>query len=151
MKQSNLGQFFTVPDIPKPEYTVYFDGCCKGNPGRAGCGAVLYDARGNEIDAQFRFVGEKETNNVAEYSGVLLALSMALDRGNIRSITVRGDSELVIKQLLGQYRTKNSKMAEYAARVKKLEREFDYVCYQHVRRGENARADQLANLGAEAL
>jgi len=89
--------------ILKMSYTLFFDGCSKGNPGPSGAGAVIYDENNNEIAAILSFVGLKETNNVAEYSGLLLGLNEAIKK-NISTLLVKGDSKLVIEQLKGCYK-----------------------------------------------
>ena len=87
-----------------------FDGCSKGNPGRAGAGAVIY-CNHAEIWADAKFVGAKETNNVAEYAGLIMGLHEALRR-NIKQITVQGDSELIIKQMKKEYAVKSPNIKE---------------------------------------
>ena len=78
-------------------YTLFFDGCSKGNPGVSGAGAVIYEEN-EEIWADQFFVGEKFTNNHAEYAGLILGLQQALEM-NIVSLAVEGDSQLVINQM----------------------------------------------------
>ena len=86
----------------KDKYTLFFDGCSKGNPGKSGAGAVLYK---NDIElwSQAYFVGEKQTNNYAEYMGLIIGLEEAVKK-NLSSLTVKGDSLLVIKQMSGSYK-----------------------------------------------
>ena len=69
---------------PENEFTMYFDGCSKGNPGLSGCGSCIYN-KGKEIWSSSVFVGERETNNVAEYSGLILGLKQAIEM-NIKRI-----------------------------------------------------------------
>ena len=80
-------------------YTLYFDGCSKGNPGKAGAGYVIYKDN-EEISYKSIYVGEKETNNKAEYMGIFEGLLYAVEN-DIKHIHVKGDSNLVIKQLQG--------------------------------------------------
>ena len=78
-------------------YKLFFDGCSKGNPGIAGAGAVIYNELNKEIWSKSSFVGKKETNNVAEYSGLILGLEEVVEMGgSIRNLIIKGDSKLVI-------------------------------------------------------
>jgi len=126
-------------------YCMMFDGCSKGNPGPAGAGAVLY-ANNTEIWAKAIYVGERETNNIAEYTGLILGLNEAV-RQNIRTLTVKGDSELIIRQMTGKYKVKSENMLEMYERAKELEKHFDKIDYFHVYRHLNSRADALSNEG----
>ena len=128
-------------------YTLFFDGCSKGNPGRAGAGAVLYKNQ-IEVYADSLFVGEKETNNVAEYNGLLLGLREAVARG-VRNLAVKGDSLLIIKQMKGEYKVNSPAMKPLFEESKSLTTFFDRVTFEHVYRVENRRADALANQGLE--
>jgi ribonuclease HI len=132
-------------DIANPYYCMMFDGCSKGNPGPAGAGAVIY-ANNKEIWSRAIFVGDRETNNLAEYTGMLLGLNEAVRR-NIRVITVKGDSEVVIKQMLGKYKVKSENLLDIHEQAKDLEKHFDKIDYIHVYRHLNARADALSNEG----
>jgi ribonuclease HI len=125
-------------------YELYFDGCSKGNPGFAGAGAVIYKNK-KEIFAKTSFVGKKETNNTAEYTGLIIGLNEAAKR-NIKNITVKGDSQLVIKQMKGQYRVKADNMKHLYETAKNLEKLFDNIHYTHVYREYNKRADELSNI-----
>lgn len=133
------------PHKPKDDiYELYFDGCSKGNPGFAGAGAVIYKNK-EEIFARAYFVGKKETNNTAEYSGLIVGLTEAAKR-NIKNITVKGDSQLVIKQMKGQYKVKADNMKQLYETAKNLEKLFDNIHYIHVYREYNKRADELSNI-----
>jgi len=154
MNQSKISSFFVKPASKlegqerleeEYNYTMFFDGCSKGNPGIAGAGAVLYK-NSAEIWAKSLFVGEKETNNVAEYNGLILGLEEAI-RQNINNIEVKGDSELVIKQMRGEYKVKSPNMLPLYQKAKALERKFDKITFFHVYRSENSRADELSNQG----
>jgi ribonuclease HI len=125
-------------------YEMYFDGCSKGNPGFAGAGAVIYKNK-QEIFAQASFVGKRETNNVAEYAGLIIGLNEASKR-NIKSLTVKGDSQLVIKQMKGEYKVKSSNMLALYNEAKKYENLFDEINYIHIYREYNKRADELSNI-----
>jgi ribonuclease HI len=127
-------------------YTLFFDGCSKGNPGPAGAGAVIYDENNNEIWADSSFVGIKETNNVAEYSGLLLGLNEAIKR-NITKLLVKGDSKLVIEQLKGSYKVKSPRLLPFFEKAKNLCKNFKSIKFEHVYRTDNKRADELSNKG----
>lgn len=136
----------TMYRAPKPEtdYILYFDGCSKGNPGPGGAGAVLY-YKGEEIWGASKFVGIRATNNTAEYGGLILGLQEALVR-EIRELTVRGDSQLVIKQMRGEYQVKSQKLLEPYTNAKTLVEYFENISFEHVYRDKNKRADELSNM-----
>ena len=127
------------------EYVMNFDGCSKGNPGPAGAGAVIYQ-NGIEIWSACEFVGKKETNNMAEYAGLILGMKEAVHR-NIRKIVIKGDSQLVIKQMRGEYKVKSENLLHSFTQAKNLEKDFEVITYDHVYRNENKRADELSNDG----
>ena len=126
-------------------YTLFFDGCSKGNPGIAGAGAVIYK---NEIEllSNIFFVGEKSTNNHAEYAGLILGLQQAVEM-DIKRLLIKGDSQLVINHMNGAYKCKSPNLIELYERAKELEKNFDEIFYEHVLRNFNKRADQLSNDG----
>lgn len=127
-------------------YTLFFDGCSKGNPGPSGAGAVIYDENNNELWGDSSFVGIKETNNVAEYSGLLLGLNEAIKR-NITNLVVKGDSKLVIEQLKGSYKVKSARLLPFYEKAKNLSKSIKSIQFVHVYRTENKRADELSNKG----
>jgi ribonuclease HI len=133
--------------VPVMEYSLKFDGCSKGNPGPAGAGAVLYK-NNEEFWSNSIYVGDKETNNVAEYNGLVMGLDKATELG-IKEILVMGDSELIIKQMKGEYKVKSPSLIEYYLKAKRLSRIFENVRYEHIYRKDNSRADELANLGLQ--
>ena len=135
----------TTPLQTAETYKLEFDGCSKGNPGRAGAGAVLYEGS-REIWSDAKYVGDKETNNVAEYTGLIMGLHEALRR-NISRLLVRGDSELIIKQMNGQYAVKSENIRHYHQAAKDLANQFKWIEFRHVYRKDNARADELSNKG----
>jgi ribonuclease HI len=126
---------------------VYTDGAARGNPGPAGAGAVLFDANGERVGEARRYLGEA-TNNVAEYSALLIGLERAKELG-ATCVEVRADSQLVVRQMLGEYKVKNPALRELYARACLLEEGFAKVDYVHVRREENGAADRLANLAID--
>jgi ribonuclease HI len=127
---------------------LWSDGAARGNPGPAGCGAILKTPEGTVLSAESRYLGHT-TNNVAEYRALLMGLERALSLG-IRRIEVRADSELLIKQLLGDYRVKNQGLQPLFAEAKALLARFDSFVLTHVRRELNTEADELANAGIDS-
>lgn len=128
-------------------YTLYFDGCSKGNPGKAGAGYVIYQGD-DEIAYKSVYVGDKETNNKAEYTGLYEGLQCAL-QNRIYTLHVKGDSNLVIKQIKGEYKVKSENIQTIYQDTKKLCQLFQHITFEHIYRKDNKRADQLANLGLE--
>ena len=126
---------------------VYIDGGARGNPGPAGYGVRIEDADGTLIDELYDGLGIT-TNNVAEYNGLLAALKWAIDHGH-QQVQVRADSELLVKQMRGEYRVKHPGLQPLAARARLLIGQLDDVTFQHVRREENKEADRLSNLGMD--
>jgi ribonuclease HI len=125
------------------EIIVHADGASRGNPGPAAAAVVAYDMEGTELTSRAKTLGET-TNNVAEYSACLLALELAADFG-VPRVTVRMDSELVVKQMNGEYKIKNENLAVLAEKVRELAAGFDKCAWEHVPRAQNAAADKLAN------
>ena len=120
---------------------AWFDGGARGNPGDAGFGLIVEsDGTVEEIGG---FLG-RTTNNVAEYTGLLAALTWA-QRNGIADLTVFGDSELVVKQLQGAYKVKAPHLVPMFLKVLALRRAIPRVRIEHVPRAQNARADKLAN------
>ena len=119
------------------------DGGSRGNPGIAGFGFDLVDENGAPIASGGWFL-PKATNNVAEYSALVWGLENALAAG-VADITVRADSELMVKQMLGQYKVKSEDLKPLFMRAKDLFSRFAKASIAHVYRTENKRADALAN------
>ncbi|MEM3465962.1 MAG: ribonuclease HI family protein [Candidatus Jordarchaeales archaeon] len=122
---------------------VFVDGASRGNPGPAGIGFVIVEASGKVIERRGRYVGVS-TNNQAEYLALIEALE-ACRRVGASRVEVFSDSELLVKQLKGEYRVENSRLAVLYRRVKELEGLFESVVYRHVPRESNIEADALAN------
>jgi ribonuclease HI len=118
------------------------DGGSRGNPGPAGYGVHIEQPDGAVTELK-EFLGSC-TNNVAEYNGLLAALRWAADHG-IRQLRVRSDSELLIKQMRGEYRVKNTGLLPLYEDARELIRTIGKVTFEHVRREFNADADRLAN------
>jgi len=121
---------------------VYFDGACRGNPGPAAVGWVLVTSDGIVGDGGQR-IGET-TNNQAEYEALIRALEAARDFG-ANEVDIRGDSELIVKQVRGEWDTNDPGLRERRVRVHELLGGFDRWSISHVPREVNERADELAN------
>lgn len=119
------------------------DGASRGNPGDAACAVILSDAKGDEVLRRARRLG-KTTNNVAEYHGVIFALELAQTLG-ASVLLVKLDSELVVKQLNGQYKVKHPSLKPLFEKARALASSFKRFDVIHVPRTETAKADQLAN------
>ena len=126
---------------------AYIDGGARGNPGPAGYGVRIEDMDGNLIEELHGAIGIA-TNNVAEYSGLLAALKWAVDHGQ-RDVHIRADSELLVKQMRGEYKIKNSGLQPLAARARLLMMELGEVTFEHVRRELNKDADRLSNIAMD--
>lgn len=124
--------------------TLEFDGGSRGNPGPAGIGVVVSAADGTPLVTLGRFIGEA-TNNVAEYTALITAMEEAAKLGATR-VVIRGDSELVIKQMKGEYRVKNPQLKVLHTRASGLARKFSSARFEHNLRHHNETADKLANL-----
>ena len=125
-------------------YTLFFDGCSKGNPGKAGSGAVLYKNDIEELWAKTHFAGLKQTNNYAEYMGLIIGLEEAVKQG-MKDLTVKGDSLLVIKQMQGKYKVNSPNLLGLYNKATLLAKQFTKIEYIHVYRKDNKRADELSN------
>lgn len=132
-----------------PTLIVRCDGGARGNPGPAALGVSIVDADGAEVAAIGERLGET-TNNVAEYTAVIRGLERARDLG-ARKVTVRSDSMLLVEQLRGRYKVKAAHLKPLHAQVLALARGFDLVTFEHVRREQNVRADELVNMALDGL
>jgi ribonuclease HI len=121
---------------------AYIDGGARGNPGPAGYGVRIESADGAVLDELHGGLGIA-TNNVAEYHGLLAALRCE------RRIHIRADSELLVKQMRGEYKVKNAGLQPLYVRARLLASQLDHVKFEHVRRELNKEADRLSNLGMD--
>ena len=124
------------------------DGGARGNPGPAAYGYVLESEDGHVLDARGEAIGTA-TNNVAEYRGLIAGLEKALELG-VRELEVVSDSELVVKQMKGEYRVKNEALRTLSLEAARLARRLDRVDYTAVRREHNELADRLVNEALDA-
>lgn len=122
--------------------TLYTDGGSRGNPGPAGIGFVLSCENDREV-AGGEYVGET-TNNQAEYRALLAGLRRAREE-KVSELLCRLDSQLIVRQLTGEYRVKDADLKPLFAEVQNLAASFEKISFEHVPREENARADKLVN------
>ena len=138
-------EFFGGPNLSTPfGYLVaHIDGGARGNPGPAGYGAVIEDEVGRPVVELSDYLG-KQTNNYAEYSGLLAALAYTTRHG-FKALKVYSDSELMVKQITGQYKVSNPSLKELHAKAIKLIEDLEAFEINHVPREQNREADWLAN------
>jgi ribonuclease HI len=122
---------------------VSSDGAARGNPGLAGAGAVVFDEQGEVLERLGKFLG-RQTNNVAEYQGLLLGLRRARELG-AEELEVVADSELMIRQLSGAYQVRAPALRELHSEALSLLKAFRKVKLVHVPRAQNADADEMSN------
>lgn len=129
-------------------FVLHADGAARGNPGPAGAGALLLNDRGEVVAELSRALG-RATNNRAEYEALVMGLEEAKRRG-ATELVVRLDSELVVRQLRGEYRVKHKGLQPLAQRALRLLSELPSFRLEHVPRERNAIADRLANEAIDA-
>lgn len=127
---------------------LYIDGASRGNPGPAGIGIVARDAAGRIVAEISEFIGHS-TNNVAEYRALIRALEEAMTRG-ARNVIVRSDSELLVRQLKGEYKVKSPDLSPLHLEAHRLLKAFSKAAVERIPRGDNAAADALANRAIDA-
>jgi len=136
--------FFEPHDNPPAHYLVaHSDGGARGNPGPAGYGVVIKDESGRKVAALSEYLGH-QTNNFAEYQGLIAALEYALKHGP-KALKLISDSELLVRQIKGIYKVKNATLQDLHARAKELIKQLDWFSIGHARREHNQEADRLAN------
>ncbi len=130
---------------PRPEtYLIaHTDGGARGNPGPAGYGVVIHDSGGKKVAALSQYLG-RQTNNFAEYQALIAALEYAVEHGP-RAIKVISDSELMVRQIKGIYKVKDPTLRDLHGRASQLMRQLEWFEIEHVLRGKNREADELAN------
>src|SRR6266404_6678091 len=139
--------FADAPAEPKPAaaaaYRANIDGGSRGNPGPAAYGVIIRDGSGEVVAKLKKYIG-RLTNNVAEYYGLIAALDYA-ESHSVRAIRVESDSELLVKQMRGQYKVKSEDLRPLFERAQKMSKAFDPFRIEHVYREQNREADALAN------
>jgi ribonuclease HI len=131
-----------------PAIVIEADGASRGNPGLAGAGVVIRDADGHKLETVAKFLGTG-TNNQAEYRALIEGLQAA-PKHNPSSITVRMDSELVIKHMTGEYRVRNPQLIPLYSQVHELLANLPTTTFQLVPRERNKEADKAANLAVDS-
>lgn len=139
------GNLLESRDTSAPEawFTAHCDGGSRGNPGPSGYGAVIEDPGGRTAAHLSKFLGV-QTNNYAEYSGLLAVLQWAIDNG-VKRLRVVSDSELMVKQMKGQYKVASPVLRPLWEEAKRLASRLDRFEMRHTLRGGNKEADHLAN------
>jgi ribonuclease HI len=143
--QQNGGELFPRRVLGQPEIfiTANVDGGARGNPGPSGYGVIVKDHDGKKLAALHEYLGH-QTNNFAEYQGLIAALEYAVAHGH-KALKVISDSELMVKQIKGQYKVKSPGLIDLYHRAKELITKLDWFSIQHVLRAQNREADDLAN------
>lgn len=144
--KTGAGLFLGAPAEEKlgtPAHQANIDGAARGNPGPASYGVVIRDGKGELVAKLKKYIG-RMTNNVAEYYGLIAALDYAQSH-NIRALRVESDSELMVKQMQGQYKVKSEDLRPLFERAKKMSLGFESFHINHVYREQNREADALAN------
>ncbi len=127
------------------EVAIYTDGASRGNPGPSAFGVVVLSKKGETVLELAHKVG-KATNNVAEYLGVRTALELAsLQKNTLKKVTLKTDSQLLIRQIQGKYKVKASHLKPIFLECRQFIERIPYIEFYHIPREENTRADELAN------
>src|SRR6266478_1401448 len=136
---------FSSPHAKAPRHYLiaHSDGGARGNPGPAGYGVVIQDEAGRKVAALSQYLGH-QTNNFAEYQGLIAALEYAIEHGH-KALKVVSDSELLVRQIKGIYKVKNLTLQELHARAKELIAQLEWFSIDHALREHNREADELAN------
>ncbi len=129
--------------MPDKSISIYIDGASRGNPGEAGAGAIFKDSRGKILKKTGKYLGVA-TNNVAEYQALLLGLKEARKLG-AKKLVIYSDSELLIKQMEGEYRVKSENLKDLFRKAIKELKKFSRSAFFHIPREDNKEADKLAN------
>ena len=135
---------FESRENPPAHYLIaHSDGGARGNPGPAGYGVVIQDQSGKKVAHLSEYLGH-QTNNFAEYQGLIAALEYAVTNGH-KALKVISDSELLVRQIKGIYKVKNAALQDLHGRAKQLIAQLEWFSIGHVLRGHNEEADRLAN------
>jgi len=135
---------FEARENPPEHYLIaHSDGGARGNPGPAGYGVVVQDESGRKVAALSEYLGH-QTNNFAEYQGLIAALEYAIQHGP-KALKLISDSELLVRQIKGIYQVKNATLQELHGRARELIAQLDWFSIGHALREHNQEADRLAN------
>ena len=137
------------PESAPDEVVMYSDGAARGNPGPAGAGVLILNGRGETLVERSEYLGEC-TNNVAEYRALLIGLA-EIAKLAPAAVLVKMDSELVVRQLNGVYKVKNRGLLPLYQQAAGMIKQIGNIRLVHVPRGQNARADRLANQAIDLL
>jgi ribonuclease HI len=124
-------------------YLLQFDGASKSNPGESSGGAVIYSLERNLLYETGEYIGSA-TNNIAEYTGLLIGLRLALEK-EYKNILIEGDSQLVIQQVVGVWKVENNILKKLYREVQDILSKFNFVAIRHIRRELNTEADRVTN------
>jgi ribonuclease HI len=127
----------------EPDHIIYVDGASRGNPGPASYGFAVFDSQGKLLHKGSRYIGNT-TNNVAEYTALIEALRYVIKQ-SISAVEIRSDSQLLVRQIKGEYKVRTQHIQDLYDQVRELLRHFVFYQIQHVPRSENKLADRLAN------
>jgi ribonuclease HI len=133
---------------PAGVHIANIDGASRGNPGPASYAVVVRNADGEIVEKLAKNIGS-QTNNVAEYYGLIAALDYATSR-NISALRIRSDSELLVRQMQGRYKVKSPDLKPLYERAAKMAKQIPYFTIEHVRREYNTDADALANVALDS-
>jgi ribonuclease HI len=137
-------ELFSAHDKPPEHHLIAFsDGGARGNPGPSGYGVIIQDEAGRKVATLSEYLGH-QTNNFAEYQGLIAALEYAVANG-YKALKVISDSELLVRQIKGIYKVKNAALQDLHGRAKELIAQLQWFSIGHVLRGHNEEADRLAN------
>ena len=143
-RSAETKRLFESRENPPEHYLIaHSDGGARGNPGPAGYGVVIQDGAGRKVAALSEYLGH-QTNNFAEYQGLIAALGYAIKHGP-RALKVISDSELLVRQIKGIYKVKNATLQDLHHRAKELIGQLDWFSIGHALREHNREADRLAN------
>jgi ribonuclease HI len=131
------------------DFIIYCDGASRGNPGEAGIGYVIADREGAVLKEESDYLGQA-TNNVAEYTALVRSLQNSLKLG-ARRVKVYSDSELMVKQIKGEYKVKNPGLAPLYRQAMELISQLEAFNIIHIPRDRNKKADELANKGIDIV
>jgi len=143
-RSAGTKHLFEARENPPEHYLVaHSDGGARGNPGPAGYGVMIKDESGRTVAALSEYLGH-QTNNFAEYQGLIAALEYAIKHGP-KALKLISDSELLVRQIKGIYKVKNAVLQDLHGRAKELIAQLDWFSIGHAFREQNQEADQLAN------
>jgi ribonuclease HI len=143
-RNTGTKDLFEARENPPQRYLIaHSDGGARGNPGPAGYGVVLHDESGRKVAALSEYLGH-QTNNFAEYQGLIAALEYAIQHGP-KALKLISDSELLVRQIKGIYKVKNATLQDLHGRAKQLIAQLDWFSIGHALREQNQEADHLAN------